>query len=182
MELDALDRRILDQLQRNNQLTNQALARRIGLSSPACLRRVRRLRSLGAIRADVSLLDPAVVGRHLTLLVDVRLEREQTSVIDGFRRAVLAEAEVTQCWFVTGDPDFVLVVRVADMADYEALTRRLFYANPHVAKYRTLVVMNEVKLQTWLPVAEKVRGSVPKRDPGGKRRQRASAGKGSKGA
>jgi DNA-binding Lrp family transcriptional regulator len=110
----------------------------------------------------------------MTLLVDVRLEREQTSVVDGFRRAVLAEREVTQCWFVTGDPDFVLVVRVADMAAYEALTRRLFYANPHVAKYRTLVVINEVKLQTWLPVAGEVRRGMLKRSPRGKRKQPAT--------
>jgi Lrp/AsnC family leucine-responsive transcriptional regulator len=175
MELDDLDRRILDQLQRNNQLTNQALARLVGLSSPACLRRVRRLRSQGAIRADVSLLDPEVVGQHMTLLVEVRLEREQTSVLDSFRRAVLADPEVTQCWFVTGDPDFVLVVRVPNMAAYEALTRRLFYSNPHLAKFDTLVVINEVKLQTWLPVMQKDRDKLGKRASSGKRQPPAKA-------
>lgn len=139
-------------MQTNNRETNQNLAEAVGISPPACLRRVRRLREAGAVRADVALLSPEVTGRHVTLLVEVMLERERLDVVEGFKRAIRAEPAVTQCWFVTGDPDFVLVVRVPDMDAYEALTQDLFYANPNVAKYRTLVALKEVKFETRVPI------------------------------
>lgn len=153
IDLDAIDRRILERLQRNNKETNQDLAEAVGISPPACLRRVRRLRDAGAVRADVALLAPAVAGKHVTLLVEVMLERERLDIVDSFKRAMKAEPAVTQCWFVTGDPDFVLVIRVADMDAYEGLTRKLFYANPDVAKFKTLVALTEVKFETSVPVA-----------------------------
>ncbi len=100
----------------------------------------------------MALLDPAIAGSHLTILVEVMLERERLDVVEGFKRAVAAEDAVTQCWLVTGDPDFVLVIRVPDMDAYERLTQRLFYANPHIARYRTLVSISEVKFETRLPL------------------------------
>lgn len=152
INLDDIDRRLLRRLQTDNRETNLDLAAAVGISPPACLRRVRRLREAGIVRADVALLDPAVAGTHLTILVEVMLERERLDVVEGFKRAVAAEEAVTQCWLVTGDPDFVLVVRVPDMDAYERLTQRLFYANPNIAKYRTLVSISEVKFETRLPL------------------------------
>jgi len=154
IELDPVDRRILDQLQKNNLVTNLELAELAGISPPACLRRVRRLREAGVIRADVSVLDPAYAGRHMTALVEVTLERDRIDMVDNFKRAALAEPAVRQCYFVTGDPDFALVVQVPDVAAYENFTRRFLYANPDVAKFRTMVVLDPVKFEFRYDILE----------------------------
>ncbi|MSP49931.1 MAG: Lrp/AsnC family transcriptional regulator [Alphaproteobacteria bacterium] len=147
IDLDAVDRRILTQLQQNNLVTNLELAKIAGISPPACLRRVRRLRQAGVIQGDVAVLDPAYAGRHMTALVEVTLERDRIDMVDNFKRAALAEAAVRQCYFVTGAPDFALVVQVPDVAAYEAFTRRFLYSNPDVAKFRTMVVLDPVKFE-----------------------------------
>lgn len=158
IDLDAVDRRILDRLQRDNLATNQDLAEAVGISPPACLRRVRRLRQAGVIQADVSVLDPRYAGRHMTALLEVTMERDRIDMIDNFKRAALAEPDVLQCYFVTGDPDFVLVVQVPDVAAYEAFTRRFLYSNPDVAKFRTMVVLGRVKFEFRHDVAETAPG------------------------
>lgn len=147
IDLDATDRRILEQLQKNNLLTNQDLAEVVGISPPACLRRVRRLRDGGVILGDVAVLNPAYAGRFMTALVEVTMERDRIDMIDNFKRAAMAEPAVRQCYFVTGDPDFALVVQVPDVAAYENFTRRFLYSNPDVAKFRTMVVLDPVKFE-----------------------------------
>ncbi len=147
IELDGVDRRILEQLQKNNLLTNQDLAEVVGISPPACLRRVRRLREGGVILGDVAVLNPVYAGRFMTALVEVTMERDRIDMIDNFKRVALAEPAVRQCYFVTGDPDFALVVQVPDVAAYETFTRRFLYSNPDVAKFRTMVVLDPVKFE-----------------------------------
>ncbi len=158
IELDAVDRRSLDRLQRDNLVTNLDLAQQVGISPPACLRRVRRLREAGVIQGDVSVLAPAYAGRHMTALVEVTMERDRIDMIDNFKRAAMAEPAVRQCYFVTGDPDFALVVQVPDVAAYEAFTRRFLYANPDVAKFRTMVVLDPVKFEFRYDVLEEPAG------------------------
>ena len=144
-ELDQIDLHILEELQRDSSRTNVELARIVGLSPPACLRRVRRLRQSGAIRAEVAIVDPAVFGARITVVAGVILEREGRETIAAFEKRILGEPAVVQCWYVTGGYDFVLVVRVADVAAYEALARRLFHSDPNVKRYESLVVLGEVK-------------------------------------
>jgi Lrp/AsnC family transcriptional regulator, leucine-responsive regulatory protein len=149
--LDELDLKILDRLQQNNRETNLRLARKVGLSPAACLRRVSRLRASGVIRSDVSLVDPNAVGVPITLVVEVKLERENRGATEAFGRAVQAERAVLQCWYVTGESDFILVIRVGAMAEYEPLCGRLF-VDRHVERFRTMVVMRELKFDTALPI------------------------------
>src|SRR5580692_2942996 len=92
--LDAADRRILDVLQEDDQITNLALAERVGLSPPACLKRVRRLRAEGIIAKDVSVLDPESVGRSIVAFVGVELDRQREDVLAAFERKIAAEPEV----------------------------------------------------------------------------------------
>src|SRR5690349_10477538 len=94
IDLDAIDRRILEQLQKNNLLTNQDLAEVVGISPPACLRRVRRLRDGGVILGDVAVLNPAYAGQYMTALVEVTMERDRIDMIDNFKRAAMAEPAV----------------------------------------------------------------------------------------
>ncbi|MBV9566839.1 MAG: Lrp/AsnC family transcriptional regulator, partial [Hyphomicrobiales bacterium] len=109
-QLDAADRRILDVLQQDNQITNLALADKIGLSPPACLKRVRRLRAEKVIVKDVAVLDPESVGRSIVAFVGVELDRQREDVLAAFERRIAAEPEVQQCYFVSGEIDYLLTV------------------------------------------------------------------------
>lgn len=143
--LDPLDLALLDLVQRDNLLPARELAARAGgLSESAALRRLRRLRREGVIAADVSVVRAAALGLPLTVLALVSLEREGTAALDAFARRVRACPEVRHCWYVTGEADWVVVLRLASMEAYEALTRRLFLDDPNVRGFRTLVAMREV--------------------------------------
>jgi len=153
IKLDEIDVRILQELQCDSSRTNVELARAVGLSPPACLRRVRRLRRSGVIRGEMAVLDPRLVGPGMTVLVRVEMEREARALVHGFRQRVLSEDAVAQCWYVTGSHDFVLLVRVADIAAYDALVERLLAVDPNVKRYESLVVLDEVKRDLGVPLA-----------------------------
>ncbi|MGO4337670.1 Lrp/AsnC family transcriptional regulator [Labrys sp. KB_33_2] len=157
LELDAFDVAILAILQRDNQTPQRRIAEAIHLSAPAVQRRIHRLEAGGIITANVALLNPAKVGQHLTIVVNVDLERERSALIDEAKKAFLAESGVQQCYYVAGETDFVLILNVPSMGDYEALTRRLFFANSNIKRFRTFVVMDRVKTGTALSL-DKVPG------------------------
>jgi DNA-binding Lrp family transcriptional regulator len=152
MRLDPFDLAILARLQTNNRLTSDEIARAVHLSPTACQRRIKRLRAEGVIVGDVAVLSASALGRRLTLLVEVVLVRGRADVVESFKALVRAAPEVQQCYYVTGEHDFVLVVTAEDMADYERLTQRLFFGFPHVQKFHTTVVMETVKLGLGLPL------------------------------
>ncbi|WP_193367718.1 Lrp/AsnC family transcriptional regulator [Pelagibius marinus] len=151
-ELDQYDVALLDALQQDNRQTSEMLAIAVGLSPTACQRRMKRLREAGYIAADVSVLDPAKVGRRITFIVQVDLARGRADIVDGFKRDMQKIPEVQQCYYVTGECDFVLVVVAEDLAHYEQLTRRLFYGNNVIRKFHTQVVMDSVKLGLTIPL------------------------------
>jgi Lrp/AsnC family leucine-responsive transcriptional regulator len=152
MTLDQTDRRILDVLQKHNQIGMDRLGAMVGLSTSAAQRRVKRLRATGIIAADVSVVDPGALGRQMTFIVAVTLERESATVFATFKRRMRKAPEVQQCYYVTGEGDFVLIVTASDMAEYEAITSRLFLGDVNVKRYRTSVVMSRVKVSLALPV------------------------------
>ena len=160
MELDAIDVRILSIVQKNNRLTTEALAEMAGLSATACQRRLRRLRSKGIIEADVSIVSPKAVGRRIQMLVLVSLERERRDIIDRFKKAIRTTGEVVNGFYVTGESDFVLYITARDMEEYEEFTRRFFYENPDIKGFKTLVIMDRVKVGFALPL-EEGRGRKP---------------------
>lgn len=140
-DLDAKDRQLLDLLQQDARRSLETLAGEVGLSAPAVQRRIKRLREAGIITGEVAVVDPAAVGLPMTFIVVVELERERAEQIDAFRRKVMAEPQVQQGYYVTGEGDFVIVALARDMDDFEALTRRLFFDDPNVRRFRTSVVM-----------------------------------------
>lgn len=150
--LDSFDLAILEILQKDNTTPQRAIGEAVNLSAPAVQRRIKRMEESGVIRANVALVDPAAVGQPLTIFVEVQLESERTPLIDAAKRAFAAAPEVQQCYYVTGEVDFVLVVVVASMAAYEALTRRLFFENSNVKKFRTFVAMDRVKAGQAVPL------------------------------
>jgi Lrp/AsnC family transcriptional regulator, leucine-responsive regulatory protein len=144
--LDAFDRAILQILQRDNQTPQRAIGEAVHLSAPAVQRRIQRLRANGVIVGNVALVDPQRVGQSLTLIVAVELESDQPARLQGLRRRIAAATQVQQCYEVTGEVDFMLVVVVASMAEYEALAARLFSADPNVRKFRTYVAVDRFKV------------------------------------
>ena len=130
--LDAFDLAILDILQRDNSTPQRTIGEAVNLSAPAVQRCIRKLEAAGVITANVAVIDPPSVGQAVTLLVEVHLENERLDLLDAAKARFIAEQQVQQCYYVTGDADFMLVITVPTMADYEALTRRLFFDGGNV--------------------------------------------------
>ncbi|ROT97694.1 Lrp/AsnC family transcriptional regulator [Histidinibacterium lentulum] len=152
MELDVFDRKILAQIQRNNRQTAAELADKVGLSASACHRRLQRLREGRVIAADIAVIDPAAVGRRVTMIVTVTLEREQSDVIAEFKRATRESVEIMQCYYVTGPSDFVMILTAKSMEAYDAFVERFLFANRNVRRFETYVVMDRVKVGFDLPI------------------------------
>ena len=156
IELDAVDWRLLDALQRDASLSNQDLAAQVHVSPPTCLRRVRRLREAGLIEREVALLNPERVAQHLghglQAIVEVSLERQEAAWLDAFEQRVAADDAVAQCWRVSPGPDFVLVVRVRDMPAYQALAQRLFTQDANVRNVKVYFATQRAKFTTTLPL------------------------------
>lgn len=152
MELDVFDRRILRLYQRDTRLTAAALSAAVGLSPSACHRRLTRLRAAGVIQSEIAVIDPKAVGRRVTLIVTVTLEREQTDVIAEFKRATRDSVEIMQCYYVTGPSDFVMILTAPSMEAYDAFVERFLFANRNVRRFETFVVMDRVKVGFDLPI------------------------------
>ncbi|TVT55969.1 MAG: Lrp/AsnC family transcriptional regulator [Azoarcus sp. PHD] len=152
VNLDSFDRRILEIVQVANRTTTEDIAEQVGLSPAAVQRRLKRMREQQVILADVSVVNPKAVGRDMTFLVQVSLERERADLIDTFKEGMRNNPAVQQCYYVTGNSDFILVVTAADMNDYERFTRTAFFENSNVRSFQTNVVMSSVKVSLCLPV------------------------------
>ncbi len=148
MELDQTDRMLLNLLQQDNRMTNVRLAEEVGLSPPACLQRLKRLRGSGIIQREVALLDPVIAGRMMTIIVEVELERDRPDLVRPFLQAIGKAPEVTQCYQVTGEVDVVLVVSVADIQAFEVFVHRVLYAESNMRKFRTLISLKRNKFET----------------------------------
>jgi DNA-binding Lrp family transcriptional regulator len=149
--IDEFDKKILQNVQRNNQLTSAQLADLVGLSPTSIQRRLSKLRATKVIEADIAVVSPKAAGRPLMMLVAVELARERSDIIDRFKRAVRDRAEVMSAYYVTGETDFMLIVSAKDMADYEAFTRDFFYNNADIKGFKTTVVMDRIKASFSLP-------------------------------
>ena len=153
MELDATDIRLLDLLQIDASLSNQALAERAQTSPATALRRVRRLVDEGVIERRVVLLNPKRVGAGLTALVEVSLDRQGAEHLEIFENQAVAEAAVQQCYRVSPGPDFVLVLRVADMPAYHALVHRLFTQDANVRNVKAFFSVKRAKFDPRIVLA-----------------------------
>lgn len=150
--LDRFDLAILKVLQQDNKTPQRRIAEMVNLSAPAVQRRIRRMEDTGVIAANIAVVDPARVDHAITLFVEVEMESERAEMFDAAKRAFATTPEVQQCHYVTGEADFILVIVVKTMADYEALTRRLFFANNNVKRFRTFVSMDRVKVGLSVPL------------------------------
>jgi len=150
--LDAIDRRILRELQADGRITNLKLAEAVHLSPTAVLERVKRLTRDGVIEGYEARLNPALLGAGLMVFIEVLLDRTVPDVMDSFRAAVQARPEILECHLVAGGFDYLLKTRVADMAAYRALLGNSIWSLPGVRETRTYAVMEEVKATQRLVV------------------------------
>ncbi len=150
LTLDATDFRILEQLQRDASLTNQALAAAVHTSPATCLRRVKRLVDAGVIERQVALLSPQRLGAGLTVLAEVTLDRQGAEHLADFESRAVGEVAVQQCYRVSPGPDFLLVLQVADMPAYHALVQRLFTQDANVRNVKAFFSVHRAKFQPAL--------------------------------
>jgi len=152
MDFDATDLRLLDLLQSDASLSNQALAEQAGTSPATALRWVRRLVDEGVIERRVAVLNPDRLGAGLTALVEITLDRQGAEHLQAFEERAVADAAVQQCYRVSPGPDFVLVLHVADMAAYHALVQRLFTQDANVRNVKSFFSVKRSKFDLRLPL------------------------------
>jgi len=150
--LDAIDRRILRVLQRDSAIANQALADEVGLSPPACLKRVRRLRAEGVIERTAALLAPEALGYPLLTVVRIKLDRPREKTMRDFERRMGEQPRVAQCLTVAGDIDYVVLVRSKDVAHYQEFARHVLATAPGIRSYISDIVLEIPKWTTEIPL------------------------------
>jgi DNA-binding Lrp family transcriptional regulator len=150
-DFDAIDRRILRELQMDGRITNVELARRAGISAPPCLRRVRRLEEAGLIRGYHAETDAGKLGWSITFFVIVGLESQKDAVLSGFERNVAQWDEVRECHMIRGGGDFLLRIVARDAAHENLLTQRLT-GLAEVSRVQTLQTIRTSKNQPGVPI------------------------------
>lgn len=152
MAIDDIDRRILRAVQGDGRITNQELANRVGLSPSACHDRLRRLRENGYITGFTALLNPAKLQRALVVLVEVSLSQTSDDSLKEFADSVQLISDIMECYMVGGGFDFLLKIRMRDMAAYRVFLGETLGRLPNVRETRTYAVIEEIKSSTALPL------------------------------
>jgi Lrp/AsnC family transcriptional regulator, leucine-responsive regulatory protein len=150
--LTATDVKLLDLLQQNARLSNVTLAKRVGLSPSACLRRVRALEEERYIRSSVTLLDPRRLGLGVSVFIQVSLEKKDEATLKRFERTMTKRSEVMECYLMTGDSDYLLRVVVSDVAAFERFLMEHLTKIPGIATIKSSFTLNQVKYTTSLPL------------------------------
>jgi len=150
--IDRIDKKILTLLQQNGRISNVDLSKAVDLSPTPCLERVRRLEQQGFIKSYAALLDPKALGVELLVFVEITLARNSPDVFNEFNRAVIKVPSVLECHLVSGNFDYLIKARVANMDEYRRFLGETLLTLPGVADSRSYVVMEEVKETLNVPV------------------------------
>jgi Lrp/AsnC family leucine-responsive transcriptional regulator len=151
-KLDDADRRILRVLQQDGRITNQDLAAACNMSASSCFERVRRLRERGVITGYTALIDPKFAERELLIFIELLLDRTTSDIFDQFAERIRRSPEVLECHMVAGGFDYLVKVRMKDMAAYRIFLADTLIVMPGVRETRTYAVMEEVKDTSVLPL------------------------------
>ena len=158
IDIDATDLKLLEFLQTDASLSNQDLAERVHVSPPTCLRRVKRLRDAGLIEREIAVLNAdklaAALGHGLSALVEISLDRQGAEWLEAFEARVVADNAVQQCYRVSPGPDFILLVHVADMPAYLALSQRLFTSDANVRNVKAFFSTKRAKFKPKVLLAQ----------------------------
>ncbi len=152
VKLDKIDLRILTHLQANARMTNAELAERVGLSPTPCLRRLRRLESEGVIKGYLTDVDRDVLGLPVTVIILVKLEKEDESSLRTFEQTIAARPEVMECQLVTGKYDYFLRVVLPTLTAYEAFLSESLLRTENIASIESSFTLREVTRKSILPM------------------------------
>lgn len=152
MELNAIDRNILAQLQADGRMTNQNLSEQVGLSPSPCLRRVRALEESGVIAGYVALVNPDAIGLSVTAFVRVRLDQQDDKHLTEFEAAIARFPEVMECYLMTGEADYQIRVLVGSLMEFEDFLRHKLTKIRGVSQLTTSFALRPVVYRTALPV------------------------------
>jgi Lrp/AsnC family transcriptional regulator, leucine-responsive regulatory protein len=152
VQLDAIDRAILTELQTNARLSNVELAQRVHLSPSACLRRVKQLEDSGVIAQYVALLNPKAVGAHGVSFTIVNLEKMSNGLLEQFEQAVRDEPRVLDCYYIAGSNDYLIRFAYRDAEDLERFHTEVLMRLPAVERSNSMLVLRTVKKSTALPI------------------------------
>ena len=152
--LDATDLKLLSALQADASISNIALANKLQISAPTCLRRTKRLVQEGWIEKQVAILSSdklgQLMGHKVTALIEVSLDKQGEELLQAFENRAVQEAAVQQCWRVSPGPDFLLVVQVTDMPAYLAFTQRLLTQDANVRTVKAFFSVKRAKFGTQI--------------------------------
>ena len=154
--LDAIDLQLLAILQADASISNIALADKLRISAPTCLRRTKRLQQEGWIEKQVAILSSdklgLAMGHSVTALIEVSLDKQGVELMQAFETRAVQETAVQQCWRVSPGPDFMLVVQVPDMPSYLAFTQRLLTQDANVRNVKAFFSVKRAKFGTQIPL------------------------------
>ncbi|WP_298906760.1 Lrp/AsnC family transcriptional regulator [uncultured Aliiroseovarius sp.] len=143
--MDDKDLHILRLVQENARLTAETLGERVGLSPAAVQKRLKKLRETGVIEREIAVLSPKKLDRDLTVIVEVILERENRQQLEEFKKRMRSAPSVQQCYYTTGEADFLLILSVRDIKEYEVFTQEHFFDTSNISRFKTSIVMDRVK-------------------------------------
>ena len=152
--LDAIDWKILKEMQEDGRITNVELARRVGISAPPCLRRVRALEQAGFIKGYRALLDEKKLGYEVTVFAMVHLSSQAEADLAAFEKFVRAQPLVRECWMLSGEIDFVLKCVAPDLKTFQGFVEQLTAA-PNVRNVKTSLTLRNSKDAAMVPMEEK---------------------------
>ena len=152
MKFDAIDIRILRELQQDGSLSNVALARRVHLSPSPCLARVKALEAAGVIGRYVALANPKALGLDLNVFINISLKEQSKQALAAFEERIAEHEEVMECYLMTGDSDYLIRVAVADIAALERFILDQLTPIPGIEKIRTSFTLKQVRYKTALPL------------------------------
>ncbi len=150
--IDAIDRKLLDSIQRDATLTYEQLSERVGASPSAVQRRLAKLKSSGVICGTRTIVNSSAVGQPLTFVVGLEIERKRSDLYGSLQRWIVEHDSIQQAYNITGAFDFALIVTASSLESYDMMMGELIEANPNVRKYTTMVVLQALKQETLVPV------------------------------
>ncbi|MGH1543895.1 MAG: Lrp/AsnC family transcriptional regulator [Arenicella sp.] len=150
--IDDLDKQLLRLVQKDALISTEKLGTQVHLSATAAKRRLNKLRKNNVITKDVSIVDPKKLGFEMFTLVLVTLERDRRDIMHSFKTAIKENPRIIQGFYTTGEADFVLLVASKSLEEYELFTQEFFWENHNIKSFKTMVVMDNVKLGFELPI------------------------------
>lgn len=150
--IDAIDRKLLHELQRDASISHAELAERVGASTASCWRRMRALEADGILGRQVRLVDAARLGRGVNVICHIRIKNHLIETTEAFESFIAARDEIIECYSMSGDWDYLLRVLVADVEDYNRFLMRTVLRHPSVATGSSHFALSQVKYTTAVPI------------------------------